>query len=839
MSMEFEPELMQDFLTETAELIEQLDADLVKLEDVADAAQACDLLNGAFRALHTVKGAAGFLGLTTVTAFSHVAEDALNRLRKGEVAVTPSIMDSLLKCVDVLRSMVDGLSSRGEAGSCPDDLLSSLRDISNQAANAGKDAGKAASNKAGKGKKSNKAAKTNSAPIAAAATGAPVAPIVEAVAAPTPVAAISGDNGEDETDAEEDAASGIDSNIASRPLVLPEQKQDLVNYMIDDLREVAGQFDKCLARANDATTRRDASADLLEVADGVAKTITFFEIDDFTPLVDAFQKGCARLAEAADAELDELMVRLCAFVRLLEEQAQALSEARVLSWPTATFVAHMELLTTGQPLPAAIAGAHGGDVERLLAIDGLIESAEAPATTDGDAGADAVDDDAADSAADATVDPEAQASATGDDAAADDRRKGDRRTGDERRDAGGAGRGNAAEATIRVEVGRLETLLNLIGQMVLTKNRTLAMNRRLRDHELPQELMEDMAATAGDLDRLTSELQMAVMRTRMQPLAKVFDRYPRVIRDMARATDKQIQLDLVGKDTEVDKSVLELLADPLVHILRNSADHGIEKPAVREAAGKDPCGTIRLVAEHQGSHVRIAVTDDGKGMDRDVLGRKAVERGLITAEALVSLSDGEVFQFIFAPGFSTAEQVTDLSGRGVGMDVVRTNVSKMGGIVNITSAKGKGSTIEILIPLTVAIMPAMVVGIGEQLYCIPLQSVVEIVRLGDGKVHQVGGQSVMRLRDKVLPLIDTRRLLREPIKKAQADFAVVVGVSGQRVALMADWLFGQQEIVVKPLDDHYAKGGPFSGATIREDGNVSLIVDLPQLVREAAGAVAA
>ena len=424
------------------------------------------------------------------------------------------------------------------------------------------------------------------------------------------------------------------------------------------------------------------------------------------------------------------------------------------------------------------------------------------------------------------------------DEAADDRRKSDRRTGEDRRDAAAPNRGNAAEATIRVEVGRLETLLNLVGQMVLTKNRTVAMTRKLRDHNLPQEMKEDMAATAGDLDRLTSELQMAVMRTRMQPLAKVFDRYPRVIRDMARATEKQIHLELIGKDTEVDKSVLELLADPLVHILRNSADHGIEKPAVRTAAGKDATGTIRLVAEHQGSHVRIAVTDDGKGMDREVLGRKAIERGMVTAEGLASLSDGEVFQFIFAPGFSTAEKVTDLSGRGVGMDVVRTNVSKMGGIVNITSAKGRGSTIEILIPLTVAIMPAMIVGIGKQLYCLPLQSVVEIVRLGDGEVHSVGGQQVMRLRDKVLPLIDTRKRLGETSEKPHADFAVVVGVSGQRVALMVDWLLGQQEIVVKPLDDRFARGGPFSGATIREDGYVSLIVDLPQLVREAADAVA-
>ena len=780
MSMEYEPELMQDFLTETGELIEQLDADLVKLEDVTDEATACDLLNGVFRALHTVKGAAGFLGLTTVTAFAHVAEDGLNRLRKGEVVLTPAIMDSLLKSVDVLRSMADGLATKGEAGSCPDELLDSLRAIGSQAQDMKKTV------------------------TAAATTNAAAQTLAE-------------DATDDEAETEID-----ESSLATRPLVLPEQKQDLVGFMIDDLKQVAGLIEQGIAKAWVPVTRRDAAADLLEVADGLAKTITFFEIDDFSPLVNAFIKGVQRLEEAADAEIDELGVRLTAVVRLIERQADSLAKGQVLAWPTETFVQRMELLASGQALSPDVAGVHGGDVESLLALDGLTAATlnnapaaqatvPAPATATDAAPAAAVDDD--------------------DDAeSTDDRRKTDRRTGEDRRDA--AAVRPAAEATIRVEVGRLEALLNLIGQMVLTKNRTLAMNRKLRDHNLPQEMKEDMAATASDLDHLTSELQMAVMRTRMQPLAKVFDRYPRVIRDMARMTGKQIHLDVVGKDTEVDKSVLELLADPLVHILRNSADHGIEKPEVRQAAGKDPCGNIRLVAEHQGSHVRIAIMDDGKGMDRDVLGRKAVERGLVTTEALASMSDAEVFQFIFAPGFSTAEQVTDLSGRGVGMDVVRTNVSKMSGIVNIASTKGKGSTIEILIPLTVAIMPAMVVGIGKQLYCIPLQSVVEIVRLGDGEVHEVAGQSVMRLRDKVLPMVDTRRRLGEPFEKKHSEFAVVVGVSGQRVALMVDWLIGQQEIVVKPLDDKYARGGPFSGATIREDGNVSLIIDLPQLIRE-------
>ena len=214
----------------------------------------------------------------------------------------------------------------------------------------------------------------------------------------------------------------------------------------------------------------------------------------------------------------------------------------------------------------------------------------------------------------------------------------------------------------------------------------------------------------------------------MQPLAKLFDRYPRVIRDMARKTDKKLHLEIIGKETEVDKTVLENLSDPLVHILRNSADHGVEAPDQRVAAGKPETGVIRLSAEHQGSHVRVEITDDGKGLDRDVIGSKAVEKGLVTDDQLTSMNDDDIFGFIFAAGFSTAAQVTDLSGRGVGMDVVRTNIQKLNGTINVCSSKGEGTTIEILIPLTVAIMPAMIVGVGKHLYAVPLTTILEIVR---------------------------------------------------------------------------------------------------------------
>jgi len=374
--------------------------------------------------------------------------------------------------------------------------------------------------------------------------------------------------------------------------------------------------------------------------------------------------------------------------------------------------------------------------------------------------------------------------------------------------------------------------LNLVGQLVLNKNRVVAQTRMLEDLNIEQEKIESFNAAAADLDRLTGELQVSVMRTRMQPLAKLFDRYPRVIRDLARQTGKQIDLELVGKETEVDKTVLESLSDPLVHILRNSADHGVEMPEDRKAAGKNPKGTIKLQANHQGSHVRVAIIDDGKGLDREVIGAKAVEKGITTPDQLTNLDDSDVFRFIFEAGFSTAAKVSDLSGRGVGMDVVRTNINKLNGTINIESVKGKGTTIEILIPLTVAIMPAMIVEIGAHLYSIPLQSIEEIVRPEETEVSTIRGQRVMRLRDSVLPLVDMRERLKEIGPADGGKFAVVVAVGGQRAGLCVDRLIGQQEIVIKPLDDSYTQGGPFSGATIREDGRVSLILDVIQLIRQ-------
>ncbi len=391
------------------------------------------------------------------------------------------------------------------------------------------------------------------------------------------------------------------------------------------------------------------------------------------------------------------------------------------------------------------------------------------------------------------------------------------------------------EQTIRVDIEHLETLMNLVGELVLQKNRVLGMAEELgRIDRIDPSLAEQMEFTARMLDRVTGDIRMAVMRTRMQPLSKLFGKYPRLIRDLASKTGKALNLVIEGGDTEVDKSVIEELGDPLVHLLRNSVDHGIEAPAERQARGKPRTGTIAIQGGREGSHIRVRVIDDGRGLSRDKIGAKAVERGLVSPDQLGRMSDEEVFRFILHPGFSTAEVVSDISGRGVGMDVVRTNIeSKLKGSLTIGSAEGKGTTLTITIPLTLAIMPAMMVSTGGEIYAIALNSILEIVRPEPGEIASVDGFPVIHLRGSVLPIISAQEVLGVPRRKhGDEDFIVVIAHGGKHIGLRVSGVIGQQEIVMKPLDG-IDRAGPVSGATTLNDGGVGLIIDIARLVRAA------
>ncbi len=383
-----------------------------------------------------------------------------------------------------------------------------------------------------------------------------------------------------------------------------------------------------------------------------------------------------------------------------------------------------------------------------------------------------------------------------------------------------------SEATVRVDTRRLDDIMNMVGELVLARNRLATLKESMANEELGKAI--------ANLDVVTADLQNAVMKTRMQPIKKVFGRFPRVVRDLARSLNKEVNLELQGEETDLDKNLVEALADPLVHLVRNAVDHGIESPAEREAAGKPRAGTVILAAEQEGDHILLSIEDDGKGMDPEVLRRKAVEKGLMDEEAAARLDDKECYNLIFAAGFSTKEEISDVSGRGVGMDVVKTRIGQLNGSVEIDSQPGRGSRLSIRVPLTLAIMPTLMVMLGDQPFALPLGSVSEIFDLDTERTNEVDGQLVVMVRNKALPLFYLRKWLVQghaPAPEGQLGHVVVVHVGSQKVGFVVEQLIGQEEVVIKPLGA-FLQGLPgFAGATITGDGRIALILDVPSLMK--------
>ncbi|MEM8757803.1 MAG: chemotaxis protein CheA [Planctomycetota bacterium] len=749
----FDPEILQDFLTESGELLEELEGDLVTLESSPDDAE---MLNQVFRALHTIKGSASFLALTELVDIAHAAESALNAARNGEAVVDRPAMDLLLDAVDTIKVQMNEIAG-GEPLTTPKQAtVDGLIRIAEGGSGAD-DAGNAAS--------------------------------ATAVDEPEPPAADDG----------------------SRPLVLPENKADLFEFLIADLESTLEAIDESVASLLDEAGRGEAAETLVDLGESLARSAEFFEYDEMVDLASLLRECGVHIGDVDGEAFGQLVPRMGAVASTIKGLSASLADRRLVTPSTGELVTRVRTLLEGGALDAEALLPPDADPETALRLDtdtGTQAGTKANSVPD-EGGTDPADNgNGGTNAADNTA-PNAPAKP--------------------RANAGTA----VPDQTIRVEVGRLETLMNLVGELVLQKNRVAALSRQIESVEsLEAEFREEVTTAAGTLDRVTSDIQVAVMRTRMQPLDKLFGKYPRLIRDLASKTGKQIRLTIEGGDTEVDKSVIEELGDPLVHLLRNSADHGLEGPDERTAAGKDATGTIRIVASHQGSHVSIRIIDDGRGINRDVIARKAVERGLIGEQEAAALSDREVYRYILEPGFSTASSVTDLSGRGVGMDVVRTNIEALKGSLDIDSAPNEGTTITIMIPLTVAIMPAMMVGVGGESYAIPLSNLLEIVRPDQCEVSTINQHPVLRLRDSILPLLSAHELFDLcDSADTSAPFAVVLTHQERAFALLVSELIGQQEIVIKPLGDMFDKKGPMSGATVRDDGGVSLIVDVAQLAR--------
>lgn len=632
-------EIMEDFLIEAFELIEQIDHDLVELEANPE---DLELLNRIFRVAHTVKGSSSFLNFDVLTELTHHMEDVLNKARKGELKITPDIMDVVLESVDMMKGLLESIRDNGSdaaAGIDIKNICASLTQISE---------GEAPS----------------------AAPEAPAAPAPEPVKEPEPAAPA------------EEAAP--------------------------------------------------------EVSD-------------------------AELSKLSDSEVEAEIERLLK-VRKAEDQARRASKGIAPKSPEEIAPA-----ASAAPAPAA---------------------KPAPSRE---------------------------------------------RDADKKVPAASSNSAVAQEQTIRVEVKRLDHLMNLIGELVLGKNRLLKIYDDVEERYEGEKFLEELNQVVSSLSLVTTDIQLAVMKTRMLPIAKVFNKFPRMIRDLSRELGKQIDLEISGEETELDKSIVEEIGDPLVHIIRNSCDHGIEDPETRKAMGKPEKGLVQLKAYNEGNHIVVEIVDDGKGLDADMLKAKSIEKGIITEREADAMSEKEAFGLIFKPGFSTAAKVTNVSGRGVGMDVVKTNIEKLNGIIDIESEVGKGTVMKLKIPLTLAIIQSLLVGTQEEFYAIPLASVLETVRVPIDDIYTIDGKNVLRLRDEVLSLVRLSDVfgVNKVFDGGDQTYVVIIGVAEAKLGIIVDTLVGQEEIVIKSMGDYLQNIPGIAGATIRGDGRVTLIIDVGAMMEMA------
>lgn len=785
MSNGFDAEILQDFLTESGELLEQLEGDLVVLES---SPQNPDLLNQIFRALHTIKGSASFLALTNLVQIAHSAESALNAARNEQIIVDQHAMDLLLQSVDILKEQFEQLTNGEPLTKAKQSLIDGLTRL-------------------GEG-------------VQDSAPADPQGPTQHA----------------DEADTAQPATPRISSNCPDvQPVKLDGAQVDLFEFLVADVHESIKQLRGEFTLVTNPETRAQGCEQMTDSTDALTKSLEFFGYGSMSGLSTLVGRACATVPDLPEDAQAKLLVRIGAILLVMDNQAEGLSSAEVRNWPTDQISEQVESFITGDGVDPSEPGASAETPLALLDIlnihlDALAQSNAPNHTPSAAPTTPPAQPPACPSRAPAMAAPTSGTDT--EDSADSNGRAIEAKTGVKSPAA-------AVEQTIRVDVSRLETLMNLVGELVLQKNRISALARQLGS-SLDTETAEIMGTAADSLDRVTGDIQSSVMRTRMQPLDKIFGKYPRLIRDLSRKTGKDIDLVIEGGDTEVDKSVIDKLADPLVHLLRNSADHGIEMPDERESAGKSSVGTIRLKASHEGSYVQVLVSDDGRGLRKEKLVHKALERGLLTHEQADTISDSEAYQLIFHPGFSTAEQVSDLSGRGVGMDVVRSNIARIKGTIDLASAPGKGTQLTIKIPLTIAIMPAMMVAVQHETYAIPLGNILEIVRPTSEQLSTIREHPILRLRDEMLPLFNAEDVFGLSGSDQHPQYAVVLALGERRLGLMVTRPIGQQEIVIKSLDENAnTENGSVSGATVRDDGGVSLIVDVAGLFKLASSVVGA
>ncbi|EOX1295719.1 chemotaxis protein CheA [Vibrio cholerae] len=787
MSYELDEDILQDFLVEAGEILELLSEQLVELENNPEDR---DLLNAIFRGFHTVKGGAGFLALSELVETCHGAENVFDILRNGQRHVSPSLMDTMLKALDTVNEQFRAVQEREPLQPADPELLDELHRLSRPAS-------------------------------------------------------------EDEDESAEAHFDEPEEELAEE--IIEEVVEDVVEEAVPDVETEA------TASASNGVIDKGSIDDINE--DEFEKLLDELHGKGKAPGAQSPQAPASTPAKAASVTNSDLNGDITddEFEKLLD---QLHGKGKGPSIEAAAPVAPSTTKATETPKPAAAKSAPGGDdlmtdaeFEKLLdelhgsgkgpSVEELEMAtrpvASSPVSSDVKASAEAsapATKPAAKPAAPATAKPVAKPAAAKPAVAKEAPAKAPApaavKDSDESREvaAGGGAKKAQAESTVRVDTSTLDTIMNMVGELVLVRNRLLSLGLNSND--------EEMSKAVANLDVVTADLQGAVMKTRMQPIKKVFGRFPRVVRDLARSLNKEIDLELRGEETDLDKNLVEALADPLIHLVRNSVDHGIEMPDERAKNGKSRTGKVILSASQEGDHIQLAIVDDGAGMDPDKLRGIAVKRGIMDEDAANRLTNKECFNLIFMPGFSSKEKITDISGRGVGMDVVKTAINTLNGSIDIDSTMGKGTKITIKVPLTLAILPTLMVGVAGHPFALPLASVNEIFHLDLRRTNVVDGQLTIIVREKSIPLFYLQNWLAPKKGKVQLrqghGHVVIVQIGSQRVGLVVDTLIGQEEVVIKPLDKLLQGTPGMSGATITSDGHIALILDVPDLLKQYAAA---
>lgn len=740
MSFDVDEDILQDFLVEAGEILEQLQEQLVDLENNPEDK---DLLNAIFRGYHTVKGGAGFLSLTELVEICHGAENVFDVMRNGQRSLTPELMDVILQATDVVVEMFEKVKLREPLEPADANLVEILHKLSRPET--------------------------------------PDENIFDSAPEPTPAA----EDVVEETFELEEEPVAADASAGDTSGLIDDITEDEFEALLDELHGTGGAPGKQEASSAPVSASPSTSAPsgdeditddefeaLLDELHGKGKFGGENEAASEPPAAPAPSASTASDDEITDDEFEALLDQL-------HGQGKGPGDAKA-----------------EEPVKPAVTEKPRVKVEN--------ESKPEPAPKAPDKPAQA--------AKPATPPAAAAKPAAAPAAAKKDEKK-------------AAPPPPAAETTVRVDTRRLDQIMNMVGELVLVRNRLLSLGININD--------ESMSKAIANLDVVTGDLQGAVMQTRMQPIKKVFGRFPRVVRDLARSLKKEITLELEGEETDLDKNLVEALADPLVHLVRNSVDHGIEMPDDRAAAGKPRMGTVKLSASQEGDHILLVIEDDGKGMDPDKLKDIAISRGVLDADAAARMSDVEAFNLIFAPGFSTKTEISDISGRGVGMDVVKTKINQLNGSVNIDSQLGRGTRLEIKVPLTLAILPTLMIVVGKQTFALPLGAVNEIINMDIKKTNTVDGQLTMIVRQKAIPLFFLGEwLIRGPKNiERHKGHVVVVQIGTQQVGFVVDALIGQEEVVIKPLDALLQGTPGMAGATITSDGGIALILDIPSLLK--------